>query len=507
MHQPYYKVPSSEYYLLPWVRLHGIKDYYGMAKVVERFERVKVTFNFSGVLLEALLDYVENKATDYYAYLSLKEPQYLSQEEKKFIIERFFSVNLERFVRPNKRFLQLYNKRLSFKKRFSAQDIQDLVALFNLAWFHPYSFKEDKNLVQILQKGRDYSRQDIEYLLNKQQKILEEIFPLYQRLLKEKRIELSLSPYYHPILPLVYDTDVLRELPHIKKPILRFSAPQDCLWHLRRAKEIFKKIFNYTPEGSWPSEGALSEEVLYLYRKEGFRWVATDEGILFKSLTSEYLSYEMIKNQRHILHRPYQFHNLNIFFRDRNLSDIISFVYQGWEDQRFAALDLLEHFRRTHLYVKDIFKERAITIIMDGENAWEYYKNNGVDFLETVYTHLAKSNFLGCTTPGEFLRCSPAKKLERLAPGSWINNDFGVWVGNKKNNQYWHILRRIKDALKKVKSQGLRKKIQDYLYVLEGSDWFWWNTFEDLSGEFKRIFFSYLQAVFKLLGKKPPRFN
>lgn len=505
MHQPCYKHPTKDYYCLPWVRLHAVKDYYGMAKTVARFNKVKVSFNFSGILLWQLYDYIENHAKDYYQILSLKKPSSLSKEEKAFIIDRFFSTNFDRVIKPNRRFLQLYNKKVSPKSKFTTQDITDLVTLFNLSWFHPYTTREDKNLKALISKEKNYTDADKEYVIEKQYKVMAEIIPLYKKLIADDRIELTLTPFHHPIMPVLYDSDVVKDFSYLKKPVLRFAYPEDCRWHLNKAKEIFKQTFGYIPSGSWPSEGSVSESVVSLYGKEGFKWIGADEAILFKSLNTDYVSYDMIKNQRHIIYRPYEFNGVDIFFRDRNFSDMLSFVYQGWDDAAFAVNDLMEHFKRTHNFAKDIFKERVITIIMDGENAWEYYKNNGVDFLENLYRALEKSDVLESETPSGFLKKHTGRRLERLASGSWINGDFGVWIGSKKNNNYWNILRRTRDLIEKCKV-GLAdsETIRNYFYLIEGSDWFWWNTFDDVSGEFKNIFFSYVEEIYRMLGKKPP---
>ncbi|MBU2103096.1 MAG: glycoside hydrolase family 57 protein [Candidatus Omnitrophota bacterium] len=504
MHQPCYRSPDKNYYILPWVRLHGIKDYYGMARTVEKFDKVKVSFNFSGILLEQLLDYANNHAQDYFSILTLKNPAHLKHEEKDFIIERFFSINFDRHVRVHPRYLQLYNKKLA-RGRFSAHDIGDLTALFNLAWLHPYTIKEDKEVRALVAKEKNYSHADRQRIIKKHYEILSRIIPLYNKLLGARRIEITVTPHHHPIMPLIYDTDVLKEFPYMKKPLARFSAPADCLWHLARAQEVFHQAFGERPRGSWPSEGSVSEDVLSAYRQAGFSWIGTDEGILFKSLMTEQVPYDMIRNQRHIIHQPYQFKDVVIFFRDRNLSDIISFTYPGWEDSKFAAHDLIEHFKRAHAYAKNLYPERIITIIMDGENAWEYYKNSGTDFLETVYGALEKNTQLTTTTPSEFLQHNKPRPLQRLASGSWINNDFGVWVGNKKNNAYWVLLRNIRAHIERARcDKESLAQAKDYFYVIEGSDWFWWNTFEDFSGEFKRIFFLYVEKIYRLLGKNPP---
>ncbi|MCD6583711.1 MAG: hypothetical protein J7K71_03390 [Candidatus Omnitrophica bacterium] len=506
MHQPFYKLPFHQDYYLGWVRLHCVKDYYSMVKMLYKFDKVKVTFNFSGVLLAQILDYAHNKAKDYYLTLTLKDPKSLTKREREFILDRFFSVNFERIIKPHRRYLQLYQKKIS-KKKFLPQDILDLQVLFNLVWFSPYSFKEDKGLRELKKKEKNYTQIDKRYIVEKQYQIISVTLPLYNRLLRDKRIEISVSPFYHPILPLVYDTEILKEFPHLKKPILRFSHPEDCRYQLRRSKEIFKKIFKKEVEGSWPSEGSISEEVVNIYKEEDFSWIALDEGILFKSLTTEYVSYDLIKNQRHLIYKPYQFSGVNIFFRDRNLSDAISFIYQGWEDPVFAGYDLLEHFKRIHYYTQGMLKNRVITITMDGENAWEYYPNNGVDFLETVYSALEKSHILTTTLPSEFLKKVHPKRLERLSPGSWINADFGVWVGSKENNLNWYILRRVRDLIEKSKDKVKNPdKLREYFYILESSDWNWWNTFREPTGDFKKLFTSYVKEIFRMLKRKPPSY-
>ncbi len=505
MHQPCYKAPGANHYLLPWVRLHGIKDYYGMARILSRFDKAKAVFNFSGILLDQIADYAKHKAKDYYGILTLKKPEYLTRKEKKFIIDRFFSLNFERFIQSNKRYLQLYYKKMS-KGKFSAQDIMDLQVIFNLSWFHPYTIKENKRLRELTQKGSGYTKTDKEYVINSQYDILTKIIPLYRKLIKEKRIEVSITPYAHPIMPLIYDTDILREFSYLKKPILRFSHPEDCRWHLKKSQDVLKRIVGSPVEGSWPSEGSVSEDVAKTYADEGFKWIGADEGILFKSLTTEFVSYDMIKNQRHLIYKPYNFRGLNLFFRDRNLSDAISFIYQSWGDPVFAASDLLEHFKRIHYYTRGISKDRVISIIMDGENAWEYYRNNGVDFLEAVYSAIQKSKVLSFTTPSEFIAKHSVRKLERLAPGSWINSDFGVWAGSKENNHNWYILKRIREQIDKTKDAKTKDRLMKYFYILEGSDWNWWNTFEDITGDFKDIFLSYIKKIYKILAKKPPSY-
>ncbi len=504
MHQPLYKLPGQKNYYLGWTRLHAVKDYYGMAQTVKKFTHIKAVFNFSGVLLQQLLDYAQGKTTDYYAELTMHAPAFMTKKQRDFIIGNFFSVPFERYIRPHKRYNQLHQLKTAGKK-FSNQDIMDVQVLFNLCWFHPYTVKKDKSLKALIAKECGYTKSDKKYVLDKQYEVIAKIIPLYKRLKKDKRIEISMTPYYHPIMPLICDTDILDEMPHLKKPAARFSHPCDCHWHLTRTKEMYRNIFGGRLEGSWPSEGGISEDVIRIYQQEKFKWIGLNEGILFKSLTGEFTPYDLIKQQRHLVYRPYQYRGVNMFFRDRNLSDAISFIYQGWDDSRLAANDFIEHCKRIHYHTENKFSERVITISMDGENAWEYYPNNGVDFLETMYAAIEKSNILKTALPGEILRAREAKSLKKLSSGSWINDDFSVWIGSKENNLNWQTLQRTRELIEKYKGPArTRNKLMEYFYIIEGSDWNWWNTFYDPSGAFKQIFGAYVKEIYRLLKKRAP---
>lgn len=504
MHQPLYKYPGQKDYGPGWVRLHAVKDYYGMAAVLDKFKHIKAAVNFSGVLLSQLYDYTQG-AKDEYLKLTLKKPRYLSKEEKSAVTEKFFYIHFDRYIRPHKRYLQLHQKKISGKK-FTDQDILDLQTIFNLCWFHPYSIKKDKNLGELVKKKKDYTADDKQYVIDAQYSIISRIFPLYRKLNKAGRIEMTVTPFYHPIMPLLYDTDVVNEFSYLKTPASRFRHPEDCRWHLEKSKEIFRTVFHNEVRGSWPSEGSISEGVAEIYCQKDFDWIGLDEGILFRSLMKENVSYELISKQRHLIYQAYDFHGLKMMFRDRNLSDALSFTYQGW-DPGFAAQDLMQHFKRIHYHAKSFLPERMIPIIMDGENAWEYYQNSGVDFFENLYKLIEKSEIISTATPSEFFKASRPRRLERLAPGSWINSDFGVWVGSRTNNQNWHTLKQLRDLIEKNRTKAKDiDKIMNYFYIIEGSDWNWWNTYSESTGDFHRLFFAYVKEIYRLLGKTPPAY-
>jgi len=503
LHQPLYKVNRS--YILPWVRLHAVKDYYPMAKIAEQVPSIKLTFNFSGILLQQLLDYAQNSVEDYYQQVSLKDPKDLTPEERVFITERFFSIHPKWSILPYPRYKELYQKHTAkAPKQFSHQDILDTQVYFNLIWFHSISIEKDARLKKLFKKEKNFDADDKKYIISKQYEILKEAVALYKKLFTEKKIEVSVSPHYHPIIPLVCDTDIMRNYPYLKTPGRRLRHPEDAHFHISHAKKFAESYFEQPINGSWPSEGSVSEQACDIFSQEGIKWIATDEDILFNSLKNAALPYEEISKQRHLVSRPYAFENMSIFFRDKNISNMMSFVYQNWDNQAAAAKDVAHHLENIHNAVSGMNKENIVLIAMDGENAWEYYHDNGRMFLTTFYQTIAGNKNLRFTTPNDYLerRKLPMKRLQRVAPGSWINADFSVWAGSTQNNRYWFWLKQLRDTIEQNKEKldaRAYQKIMDIFYILEGSDWYWWNTYKEASGEFKNIFSHYLDKLQKLL--------
>jgi len=493
MHQPCYRKAGDSLYYLPWVRLHGIKDYFGFVYHLSKFQKIKATFNFSPVLLDQIIDYAEHKASDKFLELTKKKPEYLAENEKGFILKRFFSIYKERLIDPYPRYLQLYEKSKKHKpKDFSPQEMRDIQVYFNLVWFHFTTIEEDRHLQALIKKGKKFTETDKMYIVDKQFEVLSEILPMYKRLLNERRIELCISPYYHPILPLLCDTNIVRTH-HQPCPRIRFSHPEEALWHITEGKRKAEQVLNVKVNGSWPSEGSVSPQALSLYQENGFRWIATDEEILFNTLkhTRRHAHTEI---PRHIIYQPYYFDDLLVFFRDKNLSNAVSFTYHYWQDLDAAARDLLWHFHNIHSHTRSLYKKRMVLIAMDGENAWEYYHNNAKDFFTSLYSNLEKIKYLRTQTISSFIKNSDFKTIENpIWPGSWINANFGVWSGSRENNRNWEILARIKEAVDRKKDSltpRTLEKVTYYLRVIEGSDWFWWNTYEDISCDFGEPFLS-----------------
>jgi len=519
MHQPYYKDPFTGIYRLPWVRLHGIKDYLDMVEILEDFPEIRQTFNLVPSLLMQLIDYIENNATDIYLDLTLKRASELTDTDKIFIIENFFLANWDNMIRPFPKYYELLVKRgFSFVKGeltraikyFSEHDFLDLQVLFNLSWIDPMFRKKDPFLSELVRKGEDYTEEDKKLLIDKQFEILRRIIPRYKELNAKEQIELSVSPFYHPILPLLWDTDLSKvAMPNIRLPQKRFSHPDDALKQIRDAREYFEKIFGYRPTGMWPSEGSVSEDILKAVHAEGIRWVATDEEVLARSLSKGLRDPSGNLIEPSILHRPYSFADVSIIFRDHKLSDLIGFVYSGW-NPKSAADDLINRL----LHIRSTLpgnRPHLVSIILDGENAWEHYKNDGHDFLHYLYERLAREKRLKTVTISEYLKGYDAgEKLGRLHAGSWINANYSIWIGHEEDNLAWDYLTDTRTDLAMFEKLNPDKPVGEAwkaLYVAEGSDWNWWYGDEhttETQEEFDELFRLNLMKVYKEMGKEIP---
>ncbi len=498
MHQPYYKNLLTQESDLPWVRLHGVKDYLDMVQILEKFPKIKQTFNVVPSLFEQVEDYNNGKVKDKYLELSKKSAADLTKTDKEFILQKFFSINNEHVISTFPRYYQLFaNKR--HNQEFSTQDYLDLQLYFNLAWIDP-SFRQNMSeLKKIILKERFFSEADKHIVLNKQLEILKGIIPAYCHYNQNSQIEISVTPYYHPILPLLCSTKIAKEAN--KKTILpkeEFSYPLDAKYQIDSAIEFYKQKFNQAPLGMWPSEEAVSEHILPFIIESGIKWIVADEAILFKSLKSKKRDTKSLY-QPHLLKRKTG--ELNIVFRDRNLSDLIGFSYHAMKEKD-AVGDFMHHLENINKSFKN--KDTLVVIAMDGENAWEYFRNDGHDFLELFYSSLSDCDFIKTTTVSDYLKLNPAtSEIKRLSAGSWIYGEFGKWIGNPHKVKAWEWLREAREAIKETKNPG--KLAWKQIYILEGSDWFWWYG-EDPDGSFDKLFRLHLTNLYKLLNKEPPKY-
>jgi alpha-amylase/alpha-mannosidase (GH57 family) len=519
MHQPYYKDPSNDIYRLPWVRLHGTKDYLDMLEILKDFPGIRQNFNLVPSLLEQLNDYTGNNAKDSFLDATAKNASGLSLEEKLFILENFFLAHWENMIKPFPRYYELLLKRgthfiksdlIRTIKYFTEADFLDLQVLFNLCWIDPFFREKDPFLKMLVEKGRNYTEDDKVLLINKQMEILRRIIPAYREMASTGQVELSPSPFYHPITPLLCDTDIARvAMPGVNLPGHRFSRPEDALKQIELGIEYFEKVFGYRPTGMWPSEGSVSEQALRMMSSSDIQWVATDEGVLAHSLKKSLRDNAGNLTDPQALYRPYRFEDISIVFRDHTLSDLIGFVYSQWDSKK-AAEDLIAKL----LHVRNSMptdKPRLVSIILDGENAWEHYKNDGRDFFMYLYEGLSREERLKTVTVSEFItNFDSGERLEYLHPGSWINSNFGIWLGHEEDNLAWDHLADTRNKLEGFQKENPDRNLEKAwksIYIAEGSDWNWWYGDEhttDTQEEFDELFRLNLMQVYREMGKEIP---
>lgn len=525
MHQPYYRDDLSGACILPWVRLHGIKDYYDMPAMLGDFPEIHQTFNLVPSLIKQIQDYVENNAGDDFLALSLKPADELTPENKVFLLRNFFMANWHTMIEPYPGYWRLLERRgqsvspgdlRNAMRYFTTQDYRDLQVWFNLTWFDPLFKQNDPFLKDMVRKGSGFSEEEKQAVLAKHREILAMIIPEYRRLAAMGRIELTTTPFYHPILPLLVDTDLARvATPDIQLPLNRFSRPEDARTQIERAIEYHERLFGSRPEGMWPAEGSVAEEVLPLLTDAGIKWIATDEGVLARSLGHPIeRDFSGVMKNPGVLYRPYLAgkgdKRLSIVFRDHTLSDLVGFVYSKWDYQN-AVNDLIDRLHRVRKTLP-AREPHLVSIILDGENAWEYYQNDGRDFFLSLYERLSREPGLKCVSVGEYLHAHPATDaLERLHAGSWINANFRIWIGHEEDNRAWDLLAQTRRALTDHAAQGGNgEKIAqawDEIYIAEGSDWCWWygdDHFSENDEEFDQLFRTHLMNVHRLIGQDVP---
>jgi alpha-amylase/alpha-mannosidase (GH57 family) len=502
MHQPYYKDLITHESQMPWVRLHGIKDYLDMVEILGKYPAIHQTFNFVPSLIEQIEDYANRSVKDKFLELSYKPAQELTPQDKEFILEKFFMINKEKVIALFPRYWELYVKKHR-RTAFTDQDYLDLQVLFNLAWTDP-TFRQSPELKNIINKGRFFSEDEKYVVLDKQIAILEEIIPAYKKFILSGQIEVTVSPYYHPILPLIYNTNIAKEAnPKTILPKIPFAYPQDAQAQIDLAIEFYEHRFGAKPSGMWPSEEAVSKHILHLIMQSGINWIVTDEAILFKTLKKK-------KRDTKLLYQPHLLKNkdgaLNIIFRDRILSDLLGFVYHEWSTEK-AVDDFMKHLENISLAFKK--DDVLVCIAMDGENAWEYYKNDGHDFLEMLYQKLSDSKFLKTVTISEYLKIHPAKnEIKTLSAGSWIYAKFDKWMNNPAKAKAWEYLAEARQELESLsfdqKSATMDLALKQ-IYIIEGSDWFWWYG-EDPAGDFDRLFRRHLVNFYGIINKPAPEY-
>ncbi len=522
MHQPYYRDVVTGECDLPAVRLHGVKDYYSMAWLAREYPQIHLTFNFTPSLWEQLEQYRRGMKDTYFDF-SYKLASSLAPDDKIFLLKKFFKVNWRTMLERYPRYLSLLQKRgrsypeeklETLQGKFGIQDHLDLQVWFNLVWFPSFFRESDPELEAIFRKGGNFTEDEKRMVLGKQGEILESIMPLYKELQESRQIEIILSPFYHPLIPLLCNTKIAREAqPNIPLPSCEFSHPEDAERQIEEAVNFYQQCFGCQPRGLWPPEGGVSEEIIPLIARAGIKWIASDEEILWKSLKKMGLS----SWGQGALYQPYRIEkdtsSLITIFRDRKLSDLIGFSYSSWEGRK-ASLDFIQRLEMIQKKAEETSRNYLVTVILDGENPWEYYEDNGKEFLSSLYEGLSHHPKIRTTTVSEYLENHPPTgHLTSLFAGSWINHNFDIWIGHSEDNRAWDLLCQTRNFLveRVSREEGtLEEKLRlawKSLLVAEGSDWCWWYGDEhspEEKKEFDVLYRKHLMNIYQILGKEAP---
>lgn len=508
MHQPYYKDPVTGTYSMPWVRLHAVRGYYDMIAILKDYPQVKCTFNLVPSLLAQLQDYTEAGLRDTDFHLSLRAPADLIPDEKKQIIERFFMCSHDTMIAPFPRYVNLLAKKGGSDldaavKRFTDQDILDLQVLFNLTWIG-FMGRKDEGILDLIKRGRGYTEADKHYVLDTHVAIMKSVVPLYQQALHRSQIEITTSPFYHPIGPLVMNVGYALRCMDTRLPEEGFFAPEDLHVQVKRARDLHAQIFGARPHGLWPSEGSVCPEMVEILAQNDIVWAATDEDILFASLR------ESRTGAR--LYRPYRVvhgeSSVSMFFRDRAMADLIGFIYSKNPPQQ-AAADFMGHLINIRKASKAYDFSPFVSIILDGENPWEYYPDGGESFLRNLYQGLSHTEGIKTATFSEHLSAHPpTEKITNLFTGSWINHNFAIWIGHEEDRKAWEYLSKTR---RYVASKGKEadQLAWEEIYIAEGSDWYWWYGDEFTSvndEEFDRLFRMHLKNCYEIHRDTPPSY-
>ncbi len=519
MHQPVYQLTPTGDYLMPWVRLHAVKDYLDMVLILEKFPKIKLNFNLVPVLLDSLIDYGENDLHDIHSRLTVTDVEDLTADDKEFIINNFFDANFHSMILPSDEYNRLYQKYQLNPENdinmFSNQEYSDLMALFNLAWFDPIYKNMYPELKKLIKKGKGYTTEDRIKIIDIQRDIIRKIIPTYKKFSDEGKIEITTSPYYHPILPILLDIKGIKKSSETDLP-LNLKMELDAKMQTEMALDRMEDIFGKRPRGIWPSEHCVNGKELNLFKELGVDWTISDEGILSNSI-----NFEFVRDFRGYLEDPYHLlksykykdDGVNIIFRDSVIPNLIGFEYPNHPAEG-AANDLYDRIKVIQSKLLSSPDENhLITIAMDGENCWENYTSDGSTFLSTIYSLIENDPSLETVLISDYLDKDTQKPLNKISSGSWVNRNFKLWIDEPLKNLAWTYLKQVRDDFSNyVKQNPLNPNIEAArreLFICEGSDWFWWYGEPNDSGRdniFDYIFREHLKNIYLFLGLEVPQY-
>jgi alpha-amylase/alpha-mannosidase (GH57 family) len=528
-HQPLYKSRLDGKYRLPWVRLHGTKDYLDMVLLLERYPKLHQTVNLVPSLIVQIEDYVAGTAFDPYLAVALMAAESLDLEQRQFVVEHFFDAHHRTLIDPHPRYAELYLQQQEqghkwCLEHWQPQDYSDLMAWHNLAWIDPL-FWDDPEIATWLEQEKGFSLSDRQRIYSKQREILGRIIPQHRAMQERGQIEVTTTPYTHPILPLLADTNEGQvAVPDMTLPKLRFQWPEDIPRHLNKAKQMYRERFGCDPRGLWPSEQSVSPAILPDIAAEKFQWLCSDEAVLGWTINQFFhRDAAGTVQEPELLYRPYRLEtphgDLAIVFRDHRISDLIGFTYAAMEPRR-AATDLVGQLEAITRTLKSrqaqggtgLEQPWLVTIALDGENCWEFYEQDGKPFLENLYQILSEHPAIQLVTVSEYLKQFPPTltlPAAQLHSGSWVDGSFTTWIGDPAKNRAWDLLTQARQVLARhpEATPETNPDAWEALYAAEGSDWFWWFGEGHSSNQdamFDQLFREHLATLYQALNEPIP---
>lgn len=504
MHQPYYLDPDSGESVLPWVRLHALKDYWGMVALLDDCPGMRLTFNLVPALVEQVLAYAEERTWDRLLVLGLRPAASLDREEGEWLVREGFHAHPQTMIEPFPRYADLWQRQRD-RGTFDVAALRDLQVWQKLAWVDPDVAALDARVRRLHEKGRDFDEDDKVILRAVELEVIRRVIPAYRAAADRGHVELSTSPYFHPILPLLCDSAAHHDAhPTAPLPDPAFRWPADADAQLARAVEAHTRWFGQRPRGVWPSEGSVSPAAADAIGRAGFAWMATDEDILARSRGLADLPTPVAMRCRAHEYRT-SAGPVRAVFREHALSDAIGFVYQRWPAEA-AVHDFIGRVRATGLAAGP---PATVSVILDGENAWEHYPGGGRPFLRALYKAVAASQEVRPVTVGEAVT-GHVEPLPRLFAGSWIHSDFGIWIGHADDRKAWAQLAEVRQRFDERRPQlpaTAIAEVTDAIYAAEGSDWFWWYGDDHSSAhdrDFDALFRRHLRRAWVGMGEDPP---
>lgn len=528
MHQPEYRDLISGRYQLPWTYLHAIKDYIDMAVMLEEIPGARAVVNFAPILLEQITDYARQIDSFLNHGGAISDPLLaaldtpvlpVDPDARLALIRACLKVNRDRLINrfpPYRRLADMagwLTRQPEMIVYVDEQYLADIVVWYHLAWLGETVRRNDERVRRLVAKGGAFTLHERRELLAIVGELMSGVLGRYRALAEQGRLELSLTPYAHPILPLLLNIEAAKEaVPDIHLPAMtRYpGGAERADYHIAEGIAVFERYFGFRPAGCWPAEGGVSTAAVELLARHGFQWTATGEGVFRNSVARQ--QHPVAGDRR--LHRPYRVGNedtLACFFRDDGLSDLIGFTYSDWHSDD-AVADMIKHLENIADHCAGD-PGCAVSIILDGENAWEYYPENGYHFLKALYRRLADHPRLELTTFSDCLAAGgELRALPDLVAGSWVYGTFSTWIGSPDKNRGWDMLGEAKRTFDIVMSSGrldehTQALARRQLAVCEGSDWCWWFGEENPAvsvSEFERLFRLHLANLYQILGEEPP---